>query len=476
MRLGTRIFLSYTLIFLVCSYYPVNWMLDNLRIRYLEGVEDPLVDEANILASVVGADMETNRFHPGELYRVFQGVYARPVSARIYSFTKARVDMRVYITDRSGKVVFDSKDEGRVGKDYMHWRDVRLTLQGKYGARTTKRDPADPTSSVLHVAAPIFVGGELAGVLTVAKPTSTINTLIKGAKPEILKVVGVSLAAAVFLSFLVSLWMTRPIKLLTRYANDVREGKKVPLPPLRGGEIGEMGSAFEKMREALEGKKYVEDYVQTLTHEVKSPVSAIRAAAELLGEKMEPGRKARFLANIRSEADRIGEIADRMLELTMLENLKRLGKKERVPLDSLVKAVFESKQPLLLKKGLTVTCRVPADISVEGERFLLHQALSNLLQNAIDFSPENGGIEVSAESGGRTCRIFVRDRGPGVPDYAAGKIFEKFFSLRRPGTGKKSTGLGLNFVRAVAELHGGKVGLESLPGGGACATLTLPCL
>jgi two-component system sensor histidine kinase CreC len=124
--------------------------------------------------------------------------------------------------------------------------------------------------------------------------------------------------AAVFLSYIVSLWITRPIKRLTDYANAIRQGKRVEFPELDRSEIGEMGYAFAKMQETLEGKKYVEQYVQKLTHEVKSPLSAIRGAAELLEEKMEPGQRGRFLSNIRHEANRIQEIVDRMLELSAL--------------------------------------------------------------------------------------------------------------------------------------------------------------
>jgi two-component system sensor histidine kinase CreC len=475
-KLGTRIFLCYTLIFLLCFYYPIDWMLDNLRTRYLEGVEDPLVDQANILASIVGTEMEAGRFRPDELSAAFSNVYSRPLSARIYSFLKTRVDTRVYITDAEGKVVFDSSGKARIGEDYLHWRNVRLTLKGAYGARTTRDDPADPTSSVLHVAAPVMVRGGIAGVLTVAKPTVTINTLVEEAEPRILRVVLIALAAAILLSFLVSIWMTGPIKRLTQYAIDVRDGKRTPFPRLHGGEIGEMGRAFEQMREALEGKKYIEDYVQTLTHEIKSPLSAIRGAAELLGEKMGPEQQARFLENIRNEANRIQDLVDRMLELTVLENLKSIDKRERLQLSALVEKVIESGRVLLAKKCISVSSDIPSAIVVEGDPFLLHQAISNLLRNAIDFSPSPGEIEISATADGQRVFFGLRDHGPGIPEYAETKIFEKFFSLQRPDTKKKSTGLGLNFVKVVAHLHKGDITLENCPDGGARAVLTLPAI
>jgi two-component system sensor histidine kinase CreC len=474
MRLRTRIFICYFVIFVACFYYPIHWMLDNLRPRYLEGVEDPLVDQANILADMAGTEIEAGIFEPERLFTAFEKAHNRTLSARIYNFDKTQMDMRIYMTDAAGKVIFDSQDREIVGQDYSVWRDVRLTLQGQYGARTTKADPTDETSSVLYVAAPIMVYDKLYGVLTVAKPTTNINHFMKEAKPKIFRVGLLSVAAAILLSFLVSLWITHPIKRLTQYAHDVRKNKKSVLPKLDKSEIGEMGAAFEKMREALEGKNYVEQYVQTLTHEIKSPLSAIRGAAELLNEKMEPEQRSLFITNIRNEAGRIQDIVDRMLELAALENQKVLEKKERIVFHALVKTVLEAKQPLLTKKGLLVVDQVPDEIQVEGDSFLLHQAVSNLIQNAVDFSPAHGRIELCADTDGKKARFLVRDYGPGIPDYALSKIFDKFFSLQRPDTGKKSTGLGLNLVKEVAHLHHGEITLQNCADGGVQAVLTLP--
>jgi two-component system sensor histidine kinase CreC len=474
MRLRTRIFISYFVIFVACFYYPIHWMLDNLRPRYLEGVEDPLVDQANILAEMTGAEIEAGLFEPERLFAAFEKAYARTLTSRIYHFEKNRTDMRVYMTDVNGKIIFDSQDRQIVGQDYSRWRDVRLTLQGEYGARTSKLNPADATSSVLYVAAPIRVYDKLYGVVTVAKPTTNINGFLKEARPKVFRVGLLAVLTAILLSFLVSFWITYPIKRLTQYAHDVRESKKAVLPKLDRSEIGEMGEAFEKMREALEGKKYVEQYVQALTHEIKSPLSAIRGAAELLAENMQPAQRALFISNIRNEANRIQEIVDRMLELAALENQKVLAKKEKIVLHALVKTVLEAKQPLLTKKEVRVADQVSDDILVQGDSFMLYQAVSNLIQNAVDFSPAGGRIELDADTDGKKCRFIVRDHGSGIPDYALTRIFDKFFSLQRPDTSKKSTGLGLNLVREVAILHQGEISLQNCADGGAQAIFVIP--
>jgi two-component system sensor histidine kinase CreC len=128
----------------------------------------------------------------------------------------------------------------------------------------------------------------------------------------------------------------------------------------------------------------------------------------------------------------------------------------------------------LSQKNIALTCHVPKKTSITGDGFLLFQALSNLLQNAIDFAPENSAIAVRAQTDEKFLRLVVTDNGCGIPDYAEHRIFDKFFSLQRPDTGKKSTGLGLNFVKEVASLHQGAVKLENRNTGGVTATLSLP--
>lgn len=474
MKLASRIFLAYLFISVVCFYYPVSHVFRDVRMFFLESVEDPLADQANVLASIAGAWMEAGRFDTDHLYAAFNETYSRSLPARIYGFPKNRVDLRIYITDTAGKVVFDSTGKENVGADYSKWRDVSQTLRGEYGARTTRVDPADPTSAVLYVGAPIIVHGKTVGVLTVAKPTTNINAFMNMEKPKILSLWYLSAGLAILLSFVVSLWLTHPIKRLTRYANAVRDGKRATLPAMGRSELRDMGMALENMREALEGKKYVEQYIHTLTHEIKSPLSAIRGAAELLQEQMPPEKRARFLSNIRTEAGRIQDLVERMLELAELEKRQTLRNEEEVSINTLVNTVLESKAPMLSCKNLQVEHQADEDIKVQGDPFLLHQALSNIIQNSIDFSSNGGCIAIGLRINENILLIVVDDEGPGIPEHYREKVFDKFFSLQRPDTGKKSTGLGLNFVREVAALHGGDIVLENLPGKGLRAVLSLP--
>jgi len=110
---------------------------------------------------------------------------------------------------------------------------------------------------------------------------------------------------------------------------------------------------------------------------------------------------------------------------------------------------------------------------IEGDAFLLTQAIQNLLDNAIDFSPEYGVIKVAIESSSTHYIINIQDDGVGIPDYAAPRLFERFYSLPRPDTGQRSSGLGLSFVKEVALAHKGDITLTNQPGSGVLASLSI---
>jgi len=474
MKLAVRILIAFFLITSLGFYYLTHDVLTNIRVRYLEGVEESLVDGARIMAAMASHDMETGAFAPDKLQAMFARAYSREFASKIYHLDKTSVDMRVYITDNRGLLLFDSLDQDPKGTDYSQWRDVSLTLDGKYGARSSREGTAPNAPTVLYVAAPILIKDQIKGVLTVGKPTTNINNFLLIAKAEIIKRSVIALTAALVAGFFLILFITRPINRLTRYADDVRRGKKTALPSLDRSEIGEMGRAFESMKEALEGRQYVETYVQTLTHEIKSPISAIQGAAELLEEEMPAPQRLRFISNIQNESRRIRELVDRMLELAAIENMKGLKQVEPVAFHCLTDNVTERLMPIITCKGLNLTQDINRELTVTGDAFLLKQAISNLIQNAVDFSTPGETIRIAADNQGSLASFSVEDRGPGIPDYARDRLFEKFFSLQRPADNKKSTGLGLNFVKEIAELHRGHITLENRAHGGARATLTLP--
>ncbi len=472
-----RIFIGILLAYVVGAGLLMYRQLIEIDPRYRESAEESLVETAQLLAAVVEQVSADGALQTEGLKPLFQSVYARRFKADIFGFEKTRVELRLTVVDRSGRVVFDSTNR-HVGEDHSKWNDIRLTLQGRYGARTTADTDGDPHTSVMFVAAPIRdrASDQIIGAVSVGKPVQSFGQFVEAARRKTLLVGVMSVAAVLLLALIVSVWLVRPFGLIADYVAYVRAQHSFDLPRLGRRALGALGAAYDEMRDALAGRNYVADYVQTLTHEVKSPLAAIRGAAELLQEPMADADRARFAANISRETERIQEVVDRMMELTALESRRRLAATAPVALLPLLRDLVASLQPVCAARGVRVELAgaATADAHVEGDAFLLRRALANLIDNAIDFSPAGGVVTLSLVVHRRSVDICVRDHGPGIPDYAEGKVFEKFYSLARPRTQKKSTGLGLSFVKEIAELHRGRATLGNAADGGALAVLSLP--
>jgi two-component system sensor histidine kinase CreC len=207
---------------------------------------------------------------------------------------------------------------------------------------------------------------------------------------------------------------------------------------------------------------------------MKSPLAAIRGAAELLQEPMPDEQRQRFAHSILSQQQRLTETIDKLLVLAEVEQHGWLQKRQPVAVDALLAQVVEdaASQARSAEVELIASAEDPG-LVVQGDAFLLRQALGNLVDNALAFSPANGRVQVIAQQQGDLLRLCVRDQGPGIPDYARERVFERFYSLARPATGHRSSGLGLPFVREVARLHGGEISLESRAEGGTEAVLTV---
>ncbi len=401
----------------------------------------------------------------------------RHPGAEFWGLRQDRVTHRIYIAAANGTVLLDSAGQD-VGKDYSQWRDVYRTLRGNYGARSTEAVPGDERSTVMHVAAPVRDGERIIGVVTVAKPNYSVQPFIARAERRLVLLAGAYILAGLALGGLISWWLGRSIRRLTRFADAVTAGERPAVPALPGNELTQLAGALDTMRTRLEGKAYVERYVQTLTHELKSPLAAIHGAAELLRQEMPPEQRERFLHNIDAETLRLKHMSDRLLHLAQVEQRHGLEERAEIALQPLVEELLAEFSPRLDVAQVSARNLVAGDAVVHGERFLLRQALANLIDNAIDFTPAGRGLRIEATmdpslTGARFVAIAVCNEGEPIPDYALPRVTERFYSLARPGTGRKSTGLGLNFVQEVAQLHGGLFRIAN-EAGGVRAELVLP--
>ena len=474
MRIGLRIFLGYFAIVALAGLLLSQVFLAQVKPGVRQAMEDTLVDMANVLAGLAADDLLAGRIADGRFAERVRAIRERDPGAAIWGFPKRAASYRVYVTDARGIVVFDSESRD-VGRGYSRWNDVYLTLRGRYGARSSATDPSDPDSTVMHVAAPIRnAAGRIVGVLTVAKPNRVIAPFIERSQAVVLRWGIVLLGVALIVGIAAAAWLSRQLGSLRRYAQAVSAGERVTLPDT-AGEFADLGRALETMRTQLEGRQYVERYVQTLTHEMKSPLAAIRASAELLEQPMSPEDRARFAGSIRGQSERMAEMIDKLLALADVEHRQRLEAPQPVVIASLLQQVVQATRERLTQRQQRLVVQLEdALLTVSGDAFLLRQAMVNLVDNASDFAPADTDILIEAATRDGAVAVRVCDTGPGVPQYAEGRVFERFYSLPRPDGRSRSSGLGLCFVAEVAQLHGGAARLRNRADGGAEATLELP--
>jgi len=477
-NIAIRLFLGYFLIVGLAAWFVLNIFSREVEPGVRQGAEDTMVDTANVLAELAAPEMASGHIGQGAFAASVRRALAREPRASIWGVDKQAVDFRVYVTDARGIVVYDSAGIA-VNADYSRWRDVSQVLHGQYGARSSRVDPEDPASSVMYVAAPVLrkgaSGGQaLVGVLTVAKPISALSPYDDRARDRVQRAGIVLLSAAALIGLLFTIWLTRSLNRLRGYALAVANGEKVVPPTAGGRQLSDLARALALMRQRLDGKQYVESYVQGLTHEMKSPLSAVRGAAELLLEDPSHADRQRFARNIGEQADRMQLIIERLLLLARVEQLQAPEEIRDVELAALAGQVLAGCSERMAARGLTAHVAGATGARVRADPFLLQQALGNLVDNAIDFSPDGAAIEIDIAEGPAQWVLSVRDHGPGAPEFALPHLFERFYSLPRPATGRKSTGLGLSFALEVAKIHGGRLEFENHPQGGAVARLLLP--
>ncbi|POP41378.1 two-component system sensor histidine kinase CreC [Superficieibacter electus] len=469
MRMGMRLLLGYFLIVAVAGWFVFSIFVQEVKPGVRRAMEGTLIDTATLLAELGKEDLLSGNAQEGRLAKAFTDLHYQPINASISGINKVRNEYHVYMTDAQGKVVFDSAGQA-VGKDYSRWNDVWLTLRGKYGARSTLSDPDDADSTVMYVAAPVINNGKIIGVLSVGKANNTMTPVIKRSERRILWAGGALLGIALLIGGVMVWWINHSIGKLVRYADSVTLEQPVPLPDLGSSELRKLATALESMRVKLEGKKYIEHYVHALTHELKSPLAAIRGAAEILQENPAPEVAARFTGNILTQNARMQALVEKLLLQAKVESRLEVPL-TAVSVNALFVALRETRGIQIARKGIELQCN-ETDLLVTGETELLEEALGNLLDNAIDFTPAGGVISLTAHAQDAQVFIRVTDSGSGIPDYALDRLFERFYSLAREN-GHKSSGLGLAFVREVARLHRGSIRLINLSPTGAEATLTL---
>jgi len=233
----------------------------------------------------------------------------------------------------------------------------------------------------------------------------------------------------------------------------------------------ELEEAYTKVKELNELK---DEILSTVSHEIKTPLMSVRGCIELLDDSVTSEEEKELISIAEKEANRLQTLIDDLVDVSGVSNFSDRTVRRCVPLGRLGKELIEEITSIAKEKKIQIEQELK-DIEVVGDEQLLRRALSNILENALKFTAENGRVKLSVRPNGNGAEISVSDTGIGIPSKEKDRIFEKFYRLDRGDTKRYyGTGLGLTITKAIIDAHGGELTVDSAPGKGSTFTVQLP--
>jgi signal transduction histidine kinase len=219
-------------------------------------------------------------------------------------------------------------------------------------------------------------------------------------------------------------------------------------------------------------------FLATVSHELSTPLASVLAYADLLDDqedRLDPAQRGEFIARLRAEAGKLRGLIDDILDLSRLESGRMVLKRGTVGPRELVRSAVRTSRALAARRDIVLTEDYAEDLpALQLDEVRMRQVVVNLLENAATFSPENGHVRVRVLRDGGFVRLEVRDDGPGVSPDDAPTIYDLFAQGVAGAGGRGGLGVGLHLVKRLTELHGGHVGVNSLPGEGSTFWVRLP--
>ena len=326
--------------------------------------------------------------------------------------------------------------------------------------------------SIVSVAVPIQRFKAVLGVLLLSTRPGDVDKIVTAERLGILRVFAVAAGVTMMLSFLLAGTIAGPVRRLAEAAERVRHGVKareaIPDFTSRSDEIGHLSGALRDMTSALFTRiEAIESFAADVAHELKNPLTSLRSAVETLPLAKTPASHQRLIDVIQHDVRRLDRLISDISDASRLDAELQRGQAEPVDAAKLVRAVIAIANGVDRGDGVTVKLTVPAGtpdaaLLVNGYDSRLGQVVNNLIDNARSFSPKGGIVRVILKRYRSFVEIHVVDDGPGIPEHALTRIFERFYTDRPDdqGFGQNSV-LGLSISKQIVEAHGGKLWAEN---------------
>jgi len=386
--------------------------------------------------------------------------------------------LRVTLINAEGVVMCDSMADPAGMENHSDRTEVMSALAGKTGSGI--RFSHTVKASLLYVAVPLKTGDGV-WVLRTARSLAAIDDLLQEVFRKLFAVTVLLILAV----FLVSLYLFRkinpPLYEIRQGAERFARGEfERKLPDYQVKEISVLASAMNQMAEKLDSLENLRrEFVANVSHELKTPVTTIKGFTETLinGAKDDAADLDRFLEIISRQADRLSAIIDDLLTLSRLESapLSEVLALDWHNLCDILELSIDVSRARADKKGIELQLECNSPLRVHVDHSLLMQAIVNLVDNAVKYSPEKTTVKIVARLDAGHVRIDVTDEGPGIMAEHIPRLFERFYRADKARSRKLGgTGLGLAIVKHIVKVHQGEVEVSSRVGAGSTFTILLP--
>ena len=397
---------------------------------------------------------------------------------------------RITIVASNGKVLADSEAASEKMENHKSRPEFAAALAGLRGSDVRKS--ATLGIRFLYVAVPYR-----SGALRIAVPMPEIQAQVGSIRKQMILSTLFAFIPALLIAAFLSRYYSRRLAIVIEFAGGLARGDfrsrlketsrdEIGVLSAKLNETGEklQGIFTELQREQIELKKLEQvrkDFVINVSHELRTPLASIQGYTETLidGALDDPNCNVKFLTIIRQNAERLGRLIQDILTLSRIELKTQRFQFAAYPVEALLRDVLDSMDPMLAKKGIRVHFEPPpAETEAYCDSEAVHQILSNLMDNAIKYTPEGGVIWLGANptvDNPRTVRFYLRDTGSGIPAADLPRLFERFYRVDKARSRELGgTGLGLAIVKHLVRAQSGDVSVESELNQGSTFSFTLP--
>jgi signal transduction histidine kinase len=354
------------------------------------------------------------------------------------------------------------------------WGDFDFSGLGEGAGSDWRRAPARDRPAVLEIASLRMDDGT---VLQVGKSTESRDELLVHFRTVLSLVSALTLLVGLAGGLVVTQSTLRPIRdLIAAVRGIVATGQTDTRVPQgeSGDAVDELSGLFNVMLARITGLiRGMREALDDVAHDLRTPMARLRASAERGLAAGDPQRQREALSDCLEESDRVLSMLDTLMDISEAETGTMRLTLATVPAAPLVDEVLSLYEDVAEDKGLRIEQAVPGDLAVRADRDRLRQALANLVDNAVKYTPDGGVVRVEGARDGGDAVLRVRDTGPGIAAEDLPRIWDRLYRADRSRT-TRGLGLGLSLVKASVHAQGGRVEASSTPGQGAVFTIHLP--